>query len=45
VIAEPSIRLIRSHIGRGYISCVNHAVTENAAELEREYVRLMGLAS
>ena len=45
VIAEPSIRLIRGHIARGYVMLRGRiiAVTDSAAELEREYVRLMGL--
>jgi branched-chain amino acid transport system ATP-binding protein len=45
VIAEPSIRLIRGQITRGYVMLRGRiiAVTDNAAELEREYVRLMGL--
>ena len=45
VVAEPSMRLIRSHITRGYVMLRGRiiATTDNAGDLEREYVRLMGL--
>jgi branched-chain amino acid transport system ATP-binding protein len=45
VIAEPSIRLIRSRIEHGYVMLRGRiaAETANADDLEREYLRLMGM--
>ena len=46
VIAEPSMRLIRGHIARGFVMLRGRiiAVTDNAADLEREYLRFMGMS-
>ena len=46
VIAEPSIRVIRSRIDRGYVMLRGRIVAEgqSAADLEREYLQHMGMA-